>query len=133
MADNGKDAILFPTVGVSIPIYRKKYKAMIEEAGYMQEAELSRIEGKRNSLHNIFEKNQKDYRDSSRRIALNKEQAEIASKVLEILINSYSTNSSEFEEVLRIERQLLAYRLAEQRALIDKNISVAFMDYLLGK
>lgn len=132
VADNGKDAILFPTVGLNIPIYRKKYKAMIEEAGHLQEGALARIEEKRNSLLNIFEQNQKDYRDSERRIALNRKQAKIASKVLEILISAYSNNSSDFEEVLRIERQLLGYQLAEQRALIDKNISVAFMDYLLG-
>ena len=36
--DGGKDAILFPKIGISIPIYRKKYKAMVAEAVFMQES-----------------------------------------------------------------------------------------------
>lgn len=130
--DNGKDAVLFPSVGLSIPIYRKKYKAMIREAEYLQEAAVMEKEAKRNSLNTLFAQNMKDFKDSGRRIALNRKQSELANKVLDLLITSYSTNSRDFEEVLRIERQLLGYRLAKQRALIDKNVSVAFMDYLLG-
>ncbi len=130
--DNGKDAILFPSVGLSIPIYRKKYKAMIREAEYLQEAVVMEKEAKRNSLNTLFAQNMKDFRDGGRRIALNRKQSELATKVLDLLITSYSTNSKDFEEVLRIERQLLGYRLAKERALIDKNVSVAFMDYLLG-
>lgn len=130
--DNGKDAFLFPTVGVSIPIYRKKYKAMIREAEYMKEAVVSEKEDKRNSLSTLLQENMKDFRDSDRRLMLNQQQSEIANKVLDILITSYSTNSKDFEEVLRIERQLLGYKLARERALIDKNASVAFLNYLLG-
>ena len=130
--DSGKDAVLFPSVGVSIPIYRKKYKAMIREAEHMQKASVSEKEEKRNSLNTLFAENLRDFKDSSRRIALNRRQSELANQVLDLLITSYSTNSRDFEEVLRIERQLLSYKLAKQRALIDKNVSVAFMDYLLG-
>lgn len=131
--DNGKDAFLFPSIGVSIPIYRKKYRSMIKEAEYMQEAVAAEKEDKRNSLSTLFQNNMKDFRDSDRRLSLNEQQSEIANKVLDILITSYSTNSNDFEEVLRIERQLLGYRLARERALIDKNVSVAFMNYLLGR
>lgn len=130
--DNGKDAFLFPTIGVSIPIYRKKYRAMIREAEYMKEAVVSEKEDKRNSLSTLLQENMKDFRDSERRLSLNQQQSEIANKVLDILITSYSTNSNDFEEVLRIERQLLGYKLARERALIDKNVSVAFLNYLLG-
>lgn len=130
--DNGKDAILFPTVGLSIPIYRKKYKSMIQEAEYRQEAVVAGKEEKRNRLNILYEENLREYNDSSRRVVLNERQSEIATKVLDLLITSYSTNSKDFEEVLRIERQLLGYKLARERALIDKNVSVAFMKYLLG-
>ncbi|NOQ91619.1 MAG: TolC family protein, partial [Flavobacteriaceae bacterium] len=41
-SNNGDDAIMFPSVGVTIPIYRKKYKAMIKEAQYMQESEIAK-------------------------------------------------------------------------------------------
>ena len=80
-----------------------------------------------------YENTSKDFNDGDRRIALNKKQSEIAKKVLDILITSYSTDAKDFEEVLRIERQLLKYQLAHQKALTDKNAAVAFIDYLLGK
>ena len=133
VANNGKDAFLFPQVGVTIPLYRKKYKALIKEAQHRQEAEIFRKEDKKNTLSSVYENTYKDFNDGDRRIALNIRQSEIAKKVLDILIISYSTNSKDFEEVLRIERQLLKYELEHQKALIDKNAAAAFMDYLIGK
>tara|TARA_R110001583_G_scaffold80855_8_gene216499 strand:+ start:248 stop:1513 length:1266 start_codon:yes stop_codon:yes gene_type:complete len=132
VSDNGKDAFMFPSVGVTIPLYRKKYKALIKEAQYKQEVEISRIEDKKNTLSSVYENTYKDFSDSDRRIALNLRQSEIAKKVLDILIVSYSTNAKDFEEVLRIERQLLKYELEHQKALTDKNAAAAFMDYLIG-
>ncbi|RLD74937.1 MAG: TolC family protein, partial [Bacteroidetes bacterium] len=38
--DNGRDAILFPKIGITIPLYRKKYTAMVNEAIHMQDATL---------------------------------------------------------------------------------------------
>jgi len=131
-SDNGKDALLFPSVGVTIPIYRRKYKAMIKEVQYLQASEIAKKEDKRNTLSTVFMNTYKDFNDSERRIFLNKKQTEIAKKVLDVLITSYSTNSKDFEEVLRIERQLLGYKLAEQKAIADKNAAVAFVNYLLG-
>ncbi len=131
-SDNGNDAFLFPSIGVTIPLYRKKYKALIKEAQYLQEAEKANKANTKNTLSSIFEKTYKDFSDGERRIELNIKQSEIAKKVLDVLITSYSTNSKDFEEVLRIERQLLGYRLAYQKALIDKNAATAFMYYLLG-
>lgn len=131
--DNGQDAIVFPSVGISIPLYRSKYKAMVEESRYMQEMESFRIEDTKNSLSTIYENTSKDFSDGDRRITLNLKQSEIAKKVLDILITSYSTDAKDFEEVLRIERQLLKYQLAYQKALTDKNAAIAFLDYLLGK
>lgn len=130
---NGDDAILFPQIGVKIPLYRKKYKALIKEAQLLQESEIANKENKENMLKTVFEKTNKEYKDGNRRINLNKKQTEIAKKVLDLLITSYSTNSKDFEEVLRIERQLLKYQLAYQKALIDKNIAIAFVQYLQGK
>ncbi len=131
--NNGKDAFLFPSIGITIPIYRKKYKALIKEAKYLQENEISKKEDKKNMLSTVFENTYKNYSDSDRRITLNKVQAKIAKKVLDVLIISYSTNAKDFEEVLRIERQLLKYELAYQKALTDKNAAIAFTHYLIGK
>ncbi|WP_445955221.1 TolC family protein [Yeosuana sp.] len=133
VSDNGKDAFVFPSVGLTIPLYRKKYKALISEARYLQDSEISRKEDKKNTLGTIYENTLKEYKDGHRRIALNLNQSNIAKKVLDLLIITYSTNSKDFEEVLRIERDLLRYELEYEKALTDKNASIAFMNYLIGK
>jgi outer membrane protein, heavy metal efflux system len=131
-SDNGRDAFLFPSIGIKIPLYRNKYKALIKEAKYLQEAELSKKEDKQNTLTTVYENTFKNFSDSDRRILLNQKQSVIAKKVLDVLITSYSTDSKDFEEVLRIERQLLKYELAYQKALTDKNAATAFVEYLIG-
>lgn len=132
ITDNGKDAFMFPSIGIKIPLYRNKYKSLIKESEYLQDAERSKKEDKKNVLSTVYESTYKDYSDSDRRILLNQKQTEIAKKVLDVLITSYSTDSKGFEEVLRMERELLKYELAYQKALTDKNAAIAFVDYLLG-
>jgi hypothetical protein len=105
---------------------------MIKEAQYLQASEIAKKEDMRNTLSTVLSNSDKEFNDGERRIYLNKKQSEIAKKVLDVLITSYSTNSKDFEEVLRIERQLLGYRLAYQKAITDKNAAVAFINYLLG-
>jgi outer membrane protein, heavy metal efflux system len=131
-SDNGKDAFLFPSIGLTIPLYRKKYKALIKEAQFLQDVEKSKKEDKKNILSSVFENTFKDFSDSDRRITLNRTQSHIAEKVLNLLIIDYSTNAKDFEEVLRIERDLLKYELEYEKAITDKNAAVAFMNYLKG-
>lgn len=133
VSNNGKDSYIFPSIGLKIPLYRKKYKALIKEAQFMQDVQKSKKENTKNILSAVFENTFKNFSDSDRRISLNKRQSNIAKKVLDLLITDYSTNSKDFEEVLRIERQLLKYELAYEKAITDKNAAVAFMNYLTGK
>jgi len=130
---NGNDMIIFPQVGISIPLYRKKYTALIKEAKFNQDSQRLQKEDKKNTLSSVFETTLKDYSDGNRRISLNLNQSSIAKKVLNLLIVAYSTDSNDFEEVLRIERQLLKYELEHQKAITDKNAAVAFMNYLIGQ
>jgi len=129
--DNGKNA-LAPSLGLSIPIYRNKYKAMLKEAKLLKASATSEKKEKENRLNTLNKNLIKDFKDSDRRIGLNAKQARIAKKVLDVLLTSYSTDAKDFEEVLRIERKFLSYQLAYQKAITDKNAAVAFINYLLG-
>lgn len=131
--DYGKDVIMFPMVSISIPLYRKKYSAMIREAQYEQEAQTNLKSETKNKLTTVYENITKDFNDADRRIALNIKQAELAKKALNVLMISYSTDAKDFEEVLRMERQLLKFELEKEKAITDKNAAVAFTNYLLGK
>ncbi len=130
--DNGKNAY-FPSIGLTIPIYRKKYKAMLKEATLLQKKAESDKKERKNNLNTLNKRIIKDYKDSERRIVLNAKQTRIAKKALDVLLTSYSANDKDFEEVLRMERKLLKYELAYQKAVSDKNAAIAFINYLLGK
>ena len=130
--ESGKDAILFPKIGITVPLYRKKYKAMINEASLNIEATQYQKEDKQNQLTILFEKGYKEYKDGDRRIVLFQKQLKLAEKSLAILLTSYSNNGQNFEEVLRMERKVLKYALELDKAKADKNAAVAFINYLTG-
>ena len=130
--ENGKDAIM-PMIGISIPLYRKKYTSMVKEASYNIEANQFEKENKKNELTILFERVYRDYTDANRRINLYERQTKLADKSLNILLTSYSNDGQNFEEVLRMERKTLDYSLQLDKARADKNAAVAFIEYLTGK
>lgn len=131
-SDAGKDAFMFPKVGITIPLYRNKYKAKVQEVMYLQEAKTYEKTDRKNTLTAVFEEAWKDYKDALRRTVLYQEQEVLAAKSLSILESGYATNTTDFEEILRMERKLLKYALEMQKASTDKEAAVAFINYLQG-
>lgn len=129
----GKDAFVFPTVGITIPLYRNKYKAMIQEVVYLEAAKTDERENKTNLLETLFEKGWNNYLDADRRIELYKTQSTLARKSMNLLETEYITGSKNFEEILRMERKVLKYNLEEEKAIADKQAAISFITYLMGK
>ncbi len=129
----GKDAFVFPTVGISIPLYREKYRAKVGEAIYMEAARQEEKIDKTNLLETLFEGAWRDLRDAERRIKLNREQSDLARKSVDLLQVDYAANSANFEEVLRMERQVLKYALETEKARADHEAATSFIMYLTGK
>lgn len=129
---NGKDAIVFPMVGLSIPLFRNKYNAMIKETQLkhqaMQDKKLAQI----NMLESLYEEAIQDYRDAQRRIILYGRQLTLSDQALKILQSEYATDGQKFEELLRMERSLLNYALELEKARADKQSTIAFTNYLIG-
>lgn len=130
---SGKDAFVFPTVGISIPLYRKKYKALINEQVYLAAANTELKIDKINILETISDAAWKDYEDGNRRIELYIRQSELATKSLRMLETDYATSGKAFEEILRMERKLLKFQLELQKAKADKLSAISFIYYLMGK
>lgn len=130
---SGKDAFAFPKVGLTIPLYRNKYKSMVNEVIYLETAKDFERVNKVNVLETVFENSWKDYRDANRRIELFDRQLGIARKSLKILETDYAYANTNFEEILRMERRLLKYNLELEKARTDKQAAIAFIHYLMGK
>ncbi|MDA3930898.1 MAG: TolC family protein [Prolixibacteraceae bacterium] len=129
----GTDAFVFPKIGISIPLYRTKYKAMVNEVLHLQSAKEFEIENKENLLSVVLENGWKNYSDADRRIQLYKSQSALAELSLNLLETEYSTGNMSFEEILRMERKLLKYKLEAEKAIADKQAAIAFIHYLMGR
>jgi outer membrane protein TolC len=129
---NGRD-MLMPMATVSIPLWRKKYRASVRESDFMRQSVIEQKRDISNQLMVNYEDALKDYKDASRRATLYQDQTSLANQALNILIAQYTTEGSNFEEVLRMQQQLLDYRLKYLDALIDGNIAVAMMERLMGR
>lgn len=133
MPDNGKDALIFPQVGVRIPLYRNRYQSMLKEKEILKTSISNRKENKENELATTLESIWRDYSNAVRRVALYQRLIRLANQSLDILVSQYSTAGSAFEEILRMDRQLLRYELELEKARADQNTFVAHINYLTGK
>ncbi|MFA5329921.1 MAG: TolC family protein [Prolixibacteraceae bacterium] len=128
---NGKDMIM-PMVSFTIPFFSKKYKSMEREAGFKIEASEKSYENTSNNLKISFLDLVQQYKDADRRLSLYQKQAALARTSVKLLTTSFSASESDFEEVLRMQAQLLDYGLKELAALTDYNMTVAQLEYLAG-
>ena len=132
ISDNGQDALIFPQVGVRIPLYRKKYRAMVKEKELLKASAVYKKEDKANELATSLEKGWRDYSDAVRRVGLYQRLYRLASHSQDILVAQYTADGSDFEEILRMERQVLRYELELEKARADQNTFVAYINYLTG-
>ncbi len=128
-AMNGKDMIM-PMVTVTLPVYRKKYNAMVKEADLLKIATSQNYQATSNSLQNEYYQAVQLYKDSERRIKLYENQYQLASKSLDLILKSFSTSSSGLTDVLRVQQQTLDYELKQVEAVADFNTAIAWLNRL---
>ncbi len=128
---NGKDMIM-PMVTVTLPIYRKKYKAMREEVELMKTANKQGYQATSNSLQTEYYEAIQLYQDAQRRMKLYDNQHELAEKSLNILQKSFSVSGSGLSDVLRIRQQTLDYELKKIEAISDNNTAIAWLKRLMA-
>lgn len=125
--------MIMPMVTISLPIWRGKYDGAIREAELLHYSTGLRKEETSNQLMVSYEEALKDFKDAERRTELYQQQIRLAQQVLDILLVQYSTAGSDFEEVLRMQQQLLDYRLRGLDAVVDQNIAAAILERLMGR
>ncbi len=128
---NGNDMIM-PMITLTLPIYRNKYKAMRHEAESARDASTASAENVTNDLRVNLQETMQNLNDAGRRVKLNKEQAMLADQSVQLLITSFSASGTDFEEVLRMEQQLLDYQFKQVEAVVDENTAIARLVYLTG-
>jgi outer membrane protein TolC len=127
--DNGKDVIM-PMVSISLPIFRSKYKAAREEARLMQDNYRLKKEDFQNKLITHYEMVRFVIQRRQDLIELYEQQIRESGQTLDLLFTAYSNEGKEFEEVLRMEQQLLKYQKMKVTALSEYHIALEKLNYL---
>ncbi|MCK0191947.1 MULTISPECIES: TolC family protein [Arenibacter] len=132
LPDNGKD-VLMPMVTVSLPIFRGKYKAAVKEAQLMQESYSLQKTETVNALNSNYEMALFDLRQQTDLISLFDQQISESEQVLNLLFTSYGNSGKDFEEVLRMQQQLLKYDRLKITAFTQYRIAQAKLNYITAK
>ncbi len=130
--DNGKDAIM-PMVSVSIPIFRKKYNSAIKEAEWMQNSLIESEKEISNRLLLDFEMAKYEKDRALEEYKLFEAQIKRTQQAIRLLLSEYSNSGSDFEEILRMQEQLLKYEIAKVISLKNYNTAIAQIEFLSDK
>ena len=130
--DNGKD-VLMPMVSVSLPIFRSKYRAAQKEASIDQERfEFAKI-NQLNQLQSQWEMTQYSIEQQQHLISLYQQQEQKTNRILKLQLSAYSNSGTDFEELLKVHRELLSYQKALIKAKSQLALATQVMNYITFK
>jgi outer membrane protein TolC len=133
VANSGDDALMV-MAGFRVPLFGKKNSARMQQADRNIEDLQYQISSRENSLETELNASLRDYEDASRRFKLyNEKQIQRITQAINIMMEAYASDSSEFEEILRMQRQQLEYQLKRIQAKTDQYKAAAYIGYLTGK
>jgi outer membrane protein TolC len=130
-AMNGKDMIM-PMAKITLPIYRKKYRSMQNEANLMEKSAGYNRNAVSNSLEAEYYSALQSYQDALRRVKLYSVQLDLANRSLSILLKSFASSGADLTEILQTRQQALDYELKSVEAVTDCNISIARIRQLMA-
>ncbi|MDR0814994.1 MAG: TolC family protein [Bacteroidales bacterium] len=120
---NGKDMVM-PMVSVSIPVYRKKYRAAQKERQLMQQATDEKYADALNQLQAELYRTKHLLDDAERKIALYRKQAALTRSTYDLMVNEFTVGKSSLTDIIQVQRQLLDYRSKETEAVAGYNTTV---------
>ncbi len=132
IGNGGPDAIA-PTIGIRLPIYRKKWKSLENRYALSALADSLSAEEKVNFLTEQFYLRWWSLTSALEKFHLYEELTTLAKHTRQMLLAAYSGDEEDFVEILRIDRDLLNYTLSRQKALTEVYKALVSLYELTGK
>lgn len=131
--DRGSDT-LTAMIGIDLPIWRSSYEAGVREALAEFGASLKDFTDRHNALEADLKWNLYQLRDAQRRAELFGDVLRMrAEQTLQTTLTAYRAGQASFTDVIQVQRELLEFQLAHQRALADGYQALAEIEALLGQ
>ena len=125
--------MVMPMVSMTLPLNRKKYKAMVKSSELMREASLQQQKAAENELSAMLEEMLSELRSTERNARLYEEQTKLLRQTLDLMLTDYANAIGSFEELLAVQQQLLVYRLKEISNQVMRQIAWARLEVLVGR
>jgi len=127
---NGRD-IAQLRASVSLPIYREQFEAKERE----EQLKIAALDNRKQDLNQRFEATiaqaYADFETARLRLDLYERQRRLTQSAIAILQEAYSTQGRSFDELLRLESELIEYDLKRLDAVVAGHLAVAKIDQLL--
>lgn len=129
---NGQDAIM-PMVSVTLPIFRKKYKAAKKEVEFMQVEVEARQTAQRNNLQSNYEMTLYELNQAEKLLKLYESQLQRIDQATRLYVSGFANATADFEEVLRMNQQKILIQTQQLEALKNGFVAQAQLEYLRSK
>jgi len=131
---NGDENDFGLTAGITLPLWRGKYRAEVREAEAETRAATNEKTDLRNSLRAELGMLVFKARDAERRIALFTDSLiPKAKQALEVARKEFSAGKTDFMALIDAQRTLLEFMLMAERAAADREIALAEIGCCIGK
>ena len=130
--NTGRDMVM-PMFSVTIPIWKKKYNAAVQERRLMQVMYAEMKQDMQNDLAAMYEMTFYELEKMVQMVELLNTQMVKTQQAIDLLMAAYSNAGKDFEEVLRLQRQLFRYRSEQVFAQTEYHLMLVKLDYLTGK
>ncbi len=125
--------MIMPMVSVSLPIFSRKNQATRQQGELMADAAQFREKNVLNTLQTQWTQLQAKISNLQRDENFYSHQLDITQKTWELILNAYASGDEGFDELLRIQDQLLSleWRILENQ--INQHLARAEMDLLMAR
>ena len=136
MMEEKGDHVLMPMLSVSLPLFRKKYRAAEEKARLQFEGYRLEREQLRKELHADLEEAINKAEIALEQLSLYQKQSNSSEQILELLLTSYrnpDSGGSDLRGILEVREQLLEYQVLSAQARGEYLSQLAQITFLTGK
>lgn len=126
---NGRD-ILIPKLMLTVPLYRKAYKAKEQEEKLVQESIQFSQEQLIADLMTKLVQYKADYDNALLDYNLSAQQINTSQLAYNILLTDYSSDGKGFDDLLQVQMQLLNYQLSREMSKLEGRIAEANIERL---
>lgn len=122
-----------PMLTLSLPVYRKKYRAMHEQVQHSREAEKMQLNAERNALQQQWAEALYAFHSALANVVLYEDLAEKGGQAVRLSTTAFANGQIGLDEVLKIQEDLLDYRLSNAEAWAEAHMARAYLDYITGQ